>query len=212
MAEIIIETPRFPDNISYGSTGGPEYSTHVISVNSGVESRNINWTQARHSYNVAFGIRDNTYLTELITFFHAVKGKAYGFRYKDWSDFTSLPKEATIDQEISETDQLIGVGDDSNTVFQLVKNYTYGLVTTREINKPVVGTVIIAVDGVLNSNYTVDYTTGLVTFAVAPGDTLEVTAGYEYDVPCRFDTNDLNVNLEMYQHGSTDVPLVELRV
>ncbi|MCP3899113.1 MAG: DUF2460 domain-containing protein [Desulfobacteraceae bacterium] len=212
MAETIIETPRFPDDISYGSTGGPGYSTDVITVNSGVESRNINWTQARHTYNIAFGVRDQTYLNELVAFFHAVKGKAYGFRYKDWSDFTSLPKEATIDQEISELDQLIGVGDGSNKVFQLVKNYTYGLVTTREINKPVNGTVKIAVDGIDISNFSVNYTTGVVTLVSAPGDTLEVTAGYEFDVPCRFDTDELSINLEMYQHGTTDVPLVELRI
>lgn len=216
MAETIMdESLNFPVDISYGSSGGPGYSTDVVIMSSGHETRNINWTQARHSYNAAFGIRDQFYLNELVEFFHACKGKAYGFRYKDWSDYNSLDKYATAASSISSIDQLLGTANAIQTEFQIIKNYTYGFITTRIINKPVVGTLLVAVDGVLQTeitDYTVNTTTGVITFLVAPADTLDVTAGYEFDVPCRFDTDTLSINLEMYQHGSIDVPILELRI
>ncbi|WP_406721716.1 DUF2460 domain-containing protein [Wolbachia endosymbiont (group B) of Euphydryas aurinia] len=81
---------RFPENISYGSTGGPEFSTDVVTTHNGCEQRNINWSRARARYNIAYGVRSNEQLTELITFFQARKGKAIGFRFKDWSDFTVI--------------------------------------------------------------------------------------------------------------------------
>ena len=208
LAETILETPRFPDDISFGSSGGPSYNTDVVTVISGAETRNINWLEARHTYNVAFGIRDQDYLTNLIEFFHAVKGKAYGFRFKDWSDYTS---SGTTD--ITDTDQPIGVGDGITLEFQLSKEYTVGLLAAyRDINKPVDGTVILALVGVpiSASDYSIDYTTGVVTFTTAPSGL--ITAGYEFDVPCRFDTDTISINLEMYQHGTTDVPIIELRM
>ncbi|OCA05721.1 TIGR02217 family protein [Wolbachia endosymbiont of Trichogramma pretiosum] len=90
---------RFPENISYGSTGGPELSTDIVTTHNGCEQRNINWSRARARYNIAYGVRSNEQLTELITFFQARKGKAIGFRFKDWSDFTVINQE-------------IGIGDD----------------------------------------------------------------------------------------------------
>ena len=201
MAETIMdESLRFPDDICYGSTGGPGYNTDVVTVQSGYETRNINWTEARHTYNVAFGIRDKTYLDELVKFFHACKGKAYGFRYKDWNDYIG-------------TNEKIGIGDDTTTQFQLVKNYTYGFQTVRTINKPVVGTTKIYIDTVeQTTGWTIDTTTGIITFTTAPALNEVITADFEFDVACRFDTDTLSINLEMYQHGSTDVPIVELRL
>lgn len=70
---------RFPENISYGSAGGPEFSTDVVTTHNGCEQRNINWSHARTRYNIAYGVRSNEQLLELITFFHARKGKAIGF-------------------------------------------------------------------------------------------------------------------------------------
>ena len=47
-----IET-QFPTDISYGSSGGPEYATDVVISQSGAEQRNVNWTQARARFTVA---------------------------------------------------------------------------------------------------------------------------------------------------------------
>ena len=142
---------RFPEDISYGSTGGPEFFTDVITTHNGREQRNINWSHSRAKYNIAYGVRSNDQLLELITFFNARKGKAIGFRFKDWSDFMAINQE-------------IGVGDDQKTVFQLIKTYTSGEDKhTRIIRKPVENTVKIFFNGKEESGYSVDYTTGEVT-------------------------------------------------
>jgi len=220
MSETITIDESFPVNISYGSTSTIQYNTDVVTVISGVETRNQNWVQNRNSYNSAFGIRDQSYLNQLIAFFHVAKGKVEPFLYKDWADFSSLGKDAAIDDETSMLDQPLGEGDDTTTQFQLIKRYEYGAYTDREINKPVNSSVKIASDGVLvdSADYTVNYNTGIITFDVAPlldtggGNPAVLTAGYEFWVPCRFDTDSLSINLELYQHGSTDVPIIEVRV
>lgn len=78
---------RFPDDISYGSNGGPEFSTDIIITQGGFEQRNSNWANARAKYNVAHGVKTETQLAELIAFFRARKGRAHGFRFKDWTDY-----------------------------------------------------------------------------------------------------------------------------
>src|SRR6185295_947457 len=123
-----IET-RFPTDIAYGSAGGPEYSTDIVITQSGYEQRNANWSAARARYNVAHGVRTQAQLDDLIAFFRARKGKAHGFRFKDWTDYKIVA-------------QVLGTGTGSQTAFQLVKTYTSGGVTeTRILAKPVAGTL-----------------------------------------------------------------------
>lgn len=296
-----IETPRFPDKISYGSSGGPMYNTDVITVTSGHETRNQNWIQSRHEYDASFGVTDEPRLSELITFFHAMAGQAHEFRFKDWGDYMSCD----LRQTPSELDQLIGVGnstdgslsnaytgsitsidtqrttfrdttrteaddyfnthiltfvsttngnngktaiitdytgvtdqfiiDSSNLVgdltigdtysvtkiynndFQIIKTYLAGLTTEREISKPVDGTVLVAVDGTLQTlttDYTIDHTTGIITFVngSVPLAAEDVTVGYEFDVPCRFGSDRLNINYNAYSVGDTNVPIIEVRI
>lgn len=253
MAETVEETRRFPDDISYGSTSIPMYSTDVISVKSGVETRNSNWTRSRHKYNVAFGIRDQETLYRLISWFHAMKGKAKVFRFKDWSDYKSTdPINAT-----ASTDQILTLDSDrtilANTVqtngdgvvnYYFAKRYgqsyinndviTYDIIngfdTIRPIHKLVGATgsssVSIAFDDTTVSltettnsapeanQYYINYDEGYVRFGQSPYDqgATKVTAGFEFDVPVRFDSDELNINLEFYEHGTTDVILVEVRV
>lgn len=196
-----VET-RFPADISYGSSGGPEYSTDIVVTQSGYEQRNINWSQARARYNVAHGVKTQAQLDSLIAFFRARKGKADGFRFKDWTDYKAIA-------------QPIGTGDGSTTVFQLIKQYTSGSVAeTRIITKPVSGTVKIYLNGVLQSSgYSANTTNGQITFIVAPGSGVSVTADFEFDVPARFDTDRLSAVIESYgSHSWNDIPIVEIRV
>lgn len=197
-----VET-RFPTDIAYGSAGGPEYSTDVVIMQSGYEQRNSNWSQARVRYNVAYGIKTQTQLDTLIAFFRARKGRADGFRFKDWTDYKV-------------TGQLIGTGNGSLTSFQLVKTYASGAISeTRIINKPVSGTLKIYLGGVLQSGsaYSVNTTTGVITFTTAPGSSVAVTADFEFDIPARFDTDRLSATLESYGANSVDeIPVVEIRV
>lgn len=148
----------FPSDIAYGSSGGPEYSTDIVITHGGYEQRNINWAQARAKYNVAHGIKTQAQLDALIAFFRTRKGRADGFRFKDWSDYKA-------------TAQIIGTGNGSNKIFYLVKTYTSGSITeTRSITKPVTGTLAVYVNSVLQagSAYALDSTAGKITFVTAP--------------------------------------------
>ncbi len=62
------------------------------------------------------------------------------------------------------------------------------------------------------SGWTLDSTTGVITFATAPGSGAIVRAGFEFDVPVRFDTDLLDVTLDIERLGSiTSIPLLEIR-
>lgn len=192
---------QFPTDISYGSSGGPEYATDVVASVSGYEQRNVNWEQARARYNVAHGVKTKAQLDALIAFFRARKGRAYGFRFKDWTDYQG-------------TTETLGTGNGVLTQFQLVRNYTSGGSTeARVIKKPVSGTVQIYKNGTLQSSgVSVDTTTGVVTFTTAPAPGQVITASFQFDVPVRFDTDKLSATLDAYGiHSWLDIPLVEVR-
>lgn len=193
---------QFPPDISYGSSGGPEYATDIVISVSGHEQRNVTWSQARARYNIAKGVKTKEQLEALIAFFRARKGKAYGFRFKDWTDYAANGAP-------------IGTGDGATTVFQLSKRYTSGSsYETRAISKPVSGSVHVYKNGVLQtSGVSVDAATGAVTFSVAPANGVAITADFEFDVPVRFDTDRLAATLDSYgTHSWADIPLVEVRV
>jgi uncharacterized protein (TIGR02217 family) len=201
---------RFPDNISRGARGGPERRTQVVELASGDEERNASWANSRRRYDVAYGIRRADDLAAVVAFFEARNARLYGFRYKDWADYKSnLPSTPT-----AATDQQIGTGTGSLKTFQLAKRYTSGAQTwVRTIAKPVAGTVRVALGAVEQlSGWTLDATTGAVTFTTAPGNGVIVRAGFEFDVPVRFDTDMLDVTLDIERLGSiTSIPLIEVR-
>jgi len=204
---------RFPAAISRGSCGGPERRTQVVALASGHEERNQQWADSRRRYDAGSGIKTADELHETIAFFEERRGRAYGFRWKDWSDFKSCAPLA----DPAATDQAIGTGDGLTTVFQLVKVYgTAHLPWTRTVAKPVSGTIRIALDGIeqaVVTDFAVDVATGLVTFVDAPGVGVAITAGFEFDVPVRFDTDRISVDLASFRHGDIpEIPVVEVRV
>ena len=122
------------------------------------------------------------------------------------------------DAAIGATDQTIGTGDGASNTFQLVK--TYGALYSpyqRPIAKPVAGSVRIAVAGTeatAGTDFTVDSTTGLVTFLAGhvPAVGAVVSAGFMFDVPVRFDTDYLEVDLSAFAAGAIPkIPLVEIK-
>lgn len=176
---------QFPTEISFGSAGGPGFNTTIIETDSGAEERVSRWATARRQYDSVFGVRGVDDMTSLREFWIARQGAARGFRFKDFDDFTT----GANDRETpTDTDEVLGTGDASRTAFQLLKTYTSGLITsTRNITKPVIGTVIVSLDDVSQSaGFTVDSTTGVVTFTSPPGVAVVVKAGCEFDVPVRF--------------------------
>ncbi|WP_111735391.1 DUF2460 domain-containing protein [Roseovarius amoyensis] len=201
---------RFPDDISRGARGGPERRTQIIELASGDEERNASWANSRRRFDVAYGIRRADDLATVVAFFEARNGRLYGFRFKDWGDYKScLPSKAP-----ASTDQAIGTGDGATTAFHLVKRYASGSQTwVRTITKPVAGLVCIALGGTeQGSGWSVDITMGVVTFDSAPAVGVAITAGFEFDVPVRFDSDTLDVTHDLERLGSiTSIPLLEIR-
>jgi len=199
--------------MSLGSSGGPERRTEIVTLVNGFEERNSPWAHARRRYDAGAGMRSLDDLAALIAFFEARRGQLHGFRWKDWADYkTGLPS-----QPISATDQVIGTGDGVTTAFQLSKTYASGGSTyTRVLRKPVAGSVIVAVAGVvqtLPAGFTVAHTTGIVTLNLPPALGAVVTAGCEFDVPVRFDTDRIIASIASFQAGDIPaVPVIEVRI
>ena len=204
---------RFPSKLSFGSSGGPERRTDVVTLANGFEERNTPWANSRRRYDAGTGLRSLDELAALVAFFEARRGQVFGFRWKDWTDF----KSCAPSQALTPIDQEIGRGDGVRTVFALVKTYLSGAQSyVRPIGKPVAGTVICAVGGdpkVEGLEFSVDVNSGLVTFVTPPDIDAQVSAGFEFDVPVRFDTDRIITSVASFQAGEVpDVPVIEVRL
>jgi uncharacterized protein (TIGR02217 family) len=206
---------RFPTEISRGAQGGPERRTDVVVLGSGFEERNARWANSRRSYNAGYGVKSLDDLHAVIAFFEERRGRLYGFRWRDHADL----KSCAPSEDAAPLDQAIGTGDGSAAAFQLAKAYGSAFAPwTRTITKPVGGSVRVAVAGAEQSEgsaFTVDTATGIVTFLSGhiPASGAAVTAGFEFDVPVRFDTDRLEINLQGFRHGAIPhIPIVEVRL
>ena len=199
----------FPARLAFGSTGGVERRTDVVTLASGYERRATPWAQGRRRWLVGGGVRSLADAQALLTFFEARRGRLQGFRFRDFADGSSAAPGA----EPAATDQPIGVGDGAATQFQLVKRYgDGGDAVLRTIAKPVDGSVRVAVGGAAAA-FSADPATGLVTLAAAPAAGAPVTAGFLFDTPVRFDADRLDVTLESFEAARVvAVPLIEVRV
>lgn len=204
---------RFPASLSFGSIGGPERRTDVVTLANGFEERNTPWRHSRRRYDAGVAMRSLEDIETMIAFFEARQGQIYGFRWKDWTDYKSCGAKADVKFD----DQVIGTGDDVTATFQLTKTYRSGDNTyLRPITKPVAGTVRLGLDGLEQResvDYTIDTTTGMVSFAHPVNAGVQVTAGFEFDVPVRFDVDRIATSLASFQAGEIpNVPILELRV
>lgn len=201
-----------PSRLAFGSTGGVERRTEVVTLGSGFERRSTPWAQGRRRYLIGANLRSLDDMAALTSFFEARRGRLYGFRFRDFADFKSCAPSAAI----SALDQTLGVGDGARTGFDLLKRYGEGeFATERPMRKPVAGSVRVAVDAVElgPAGFTLDLTTGVVSLAEPPPENAAVTAGFEFEVPVRFDADRLEVTLESFAAGRiAAVPLIEVRV
>ncbi len=202
----------FPLDIALGSAGGPQRRTEIVALGSGREERNARWAHSRRRYDAGYGVKTFEALSQVVAFFEERRGRLHGFRWRDRLDHASaMPGEA-----ITPLDQDIGTGDGESDAFQLVK--TYGGVYApyaRPIVKPVADSVRVAVDGVEVFDFGCDTTTGRVSFAPGhvPAAGVTVTAGFLFDVPVRFDTDYLEIDLSAFAAGAIPkIPLVEIRL
>jgi len=204
---------RFPTSLSFGSAGGPERRTEIVTMINGFEERNTPWEHSRRRYDAGLGLRSLDDVDTLIAFFEARRGQLYAFRWKDWSDY----KSCSPSQDIGPLNQYIGRGDGRTTVFQLQKTYVSGEQSyARPVLKPVRGSVRLALAGdpkVDTVEFVVDDTTGQITFASPPDIDVRVTAGFEFDVPVRFDTDRIHTSMATFNAGEVPaVPVIEVRI
>ena len=204
---------RFPTSLSFGSTGGPERRTDIVTLMNGFEERNTPWEHSRRRFDAGLGLRSLDDVDTLIAFFEARRGQLYGFRWKDWSDYRSCPPS----RDVSPLDQEIGRGDGKTTTFALKKSYVSGDHSyARPILKPVAGTVRVALAAdpkVDTVEFSVDVTLGRVIFANPPDIDVRITAGFEFDVPVRFDIDRIHTSMATFNAGEVPaVPVIEVRL
>ncbi len=206
---------RFPLAVSFGATGGPERLNEIVSLTSGREKRNARFSQSRRHYDAGTGVRSLTDLHDVLAFFEARRGSLHAFRFRDPFDMKSCRPEETV----SAADQALGTGDGTRMRFALTKTYGEGEdAYQRLIARPAIETLRVAVDGVEKvtpDDWSFDVATGDVVFlsGSVPDAGDEVTAGYEFDVPVRFDTERISVSLTAFKAGQIpSIPLIEVRL
>ncbi len=204
----------FPLDIALRSAGGPQRRTELVTFGSGREQRNARWADSRRRYDAGYGVKTLEALQAVVAFFEERRGQLYGFRWRDRLDHASAAPGAPV----SPLDQGIGIGDGVTATFQLAKTYGAGFAPyAREIRKPVAGSVRVATAGgeLAGTAFSCDVTTGVVTFLSGhiPSAGAAITAGFLFDVPVRFDTDYLEVDLSAFAAGAIPkIPLVEIRV
>jgi uncharacterized protein (TIGR02217 family) len=199
----------FPIDISKNSKGGPRYSTSITVARSGLEKRNSNWIRPLHVYDVSYGIKTKEHVKKLVNFFHQHMGMGHSFRYYDYLDHSADYEEDGLGTSQGTAQDMDGEG----TTWQLYKTYSIGSSNLeRKITRPFED-IAVFVEGVPFPPDEIDIKTGIITF---PIEVRVVTWSGNFYVPCRFDTDTLELEIaEQQQSGnlicSTSVPLVEDR-
>ncbi len=190
---------RFPLDISLASRGGPERVTEVVALASGREERNSRWAHSRRRYNAGYGIKSRADMAAVLAFFEERRGRFHSFLWRDALDHAA-------------TGEALGSGDGETASFQLSKRYGASFDPyLRPITKPVAASVVARVDGEVVDVET-DPLTGLMTFAVAPAEGTAITASFVFDVPVRFDTDRLDIELSSFDAAEAPhIPLIEVR-
>ena len=210
MAITAFSEERFPLRVAFGTSGGPERRTDIVRLSTGFEKRNQRQARSVRRYDAGSGLKSLADLAAVLEFFEAMRGRLTGFRFRDPLDHASAP----LGQPISALDQTIGIGDGETATFCLVKVYGAGETAyARPIEKPVAGSVRIALGGIETvAGVTVDPSTGVVTFDAPPGEGAVITAGFAFDVPVRFDTEQIAINIAAFEAGDIPtIPLIEVR-
>ena len=198
---------RFPLDVALGARGGPERRTDVVTLDSGREQRNSRWAHSRRRYNAGYGVKSRADMATVLAFFEERRGRLHGFLWRDALDHSSGGAVPTA------FDQPIGRGDGVETRFALLKRYGAAFDPyLRPITRPVAGSVLVAVGGAERlSGWTLDSATGVVSFAAPPANGAAVTAGFLFDVPVRFDTDRLEVELHGFDGAEVpSIPVVEI--
>jgi len=199
---------RLPVEISWGAVGGAGWRTTIIESGGGWEQRNIDWADARYQWDIAYGVWNDEQMAKLRDFYNAVRGRATGFRFMDWTDYKA-------------EDELFGIGDAAEDEFMLRKTYTLlGESWERDIQKPSLeGEITVTVNGVLQvegagGDYALDRNTGIVVFdsGSIPASSHEIRWTGEFDVPVRFESDLMQVSQDFHDVNSWSLKVMEIKV
>jgi uncharacterized protein (TIGR02217 family) len=198
---------QFPPDISLGAVGGPGFKTTITVLSGGAEKRNIDWANAKGAWDVAHGLRTQMQLDALRAFFYARRGRAYGFRFKDSTDF-NVPDEGGHNP-------LMFTTNGYDRAFQIVKVYSDAAGSyTRNMSKPVAGFVYVYDNDLPPTDYVVDLTPGIITLGSTLGSTTgdAISVACQFDVPARFDIDDMKITLtDIDNLAWGQIPIVEIR-
>jgi uncharacterized protein (TIGR02217 family) len=187
---------RLSTCVAYGFSGGPEYSTLIVTMDNGKEQRNRQWLYPRHKYSAQYLNLSKQAQEEIIAAFHAMVGQLHACRFRDANDYKA------------ETEPLSpSIG--TSAPVQLIKTYILGdQSTVRLIQAPVAGAVITRNGSPVAG--TLDTTTGLFTpSATWVAGTFAWTG--EFDVWVRFNSDFNAFSIGGPNAATSNIELIEVR-
>lgn len=203
----------FPEDYSQGAVGGPEFRTTVVTSGSGYEQRNADWATARCRWDLSRLLYDFTTREATIAFFRARQGKAHSFLFKDWADYyVGMTWNPTTKLLVHSSAHNIWTGNGSSVTFQLRRIYDSGGFTEiRKITRPKSAIKVYLNNVEQTSGFSVDYSTGVITFSTAPTAGTAIGWSGEFYVPVRFDIDALSLEYISPTAGVAQLPVVEVR-
>lgn len=210
--------PTFPLHLSYGSTTTPTFSTRIVGSETGWESRNVNWESSRNKFDAAMLVQTQQNLDDLNVFFNAMHGQGYDFKFLDWGDY----KSRGISQPISFDDQIIvSSAEQGQNNLLITKTYTDKSGTrssVRNITQPMAASVVVGrgpdtlnLAEIFNP---ADFTIidGKIVLSTDLNAGEAVSAGFQFWLPMRFESDEFSTNLSAYHVGDVHIPVIEVRV
>jgi len=180
----------FPSNlpgITWDNSKSPIFSTIVRTATSGKELRAAFYSYPLWDFHLSYDVlRDSIVggineLKTIVGFFLARQGKFDSFLFTDPSD------NAVVDQQI-------GIGNASNTLFQLIRDYGGFVEPVMNVNT-IAG---VKLNGVVTTLYSID-SKGRITMNTAPGAGVVVTWSGSYYYRCRFKEDTVDLKQFLYQ-------------
>jgi uncharacterized protein (TIGR02217 family) len=212
-----IESPRFPDEAAAWASGGRGKLTTIVQTWGGDEYRNSPWTYGlglwTWSTNSQEVLRSTSmanpfWFGNMRNLFKIAEARLYPFRFRDITDYMDEGQGV-----LGKT----GLAVAATLAYQMFKNYLGSPNSYQQIiQKPIGSTIKVYNNGVLQTlttDYTIDATTGIVTFVSQPtiGHTLTWTGAF--DVPARFDFDmpDLGIDASGAYFNWNSLRIVEVR-
>lgn len=196
---------RFPEDVSWGSSGGPVYKTQVFTSHRGYEKRNVDWSQPMMQFNVAYGVKTDTQILNVLNFFNARQGRLFGFRYKNWCNYKI-------------ENGPIATGDGTSKRLPLWKFYGFSSARhykrLRKIVRGSVRGVQVGFEPVMEGiDFRIDYDSGEIVFNSPVGYAIPVYAqNLEFDEPVQFEEDSVANVIDQFNNNSlSSLSLISVR-